>query len=138
MTKNFFRKFSIVLGLCTILLGINPYIGVAQPDVKSTFELGKVKEQKNPIPGEGSLKGKVVVLGKKDKIPLAFIVVERGRSIQADQKGKFDLVIDEAIHKITISCSGYKDLIIESIAVLAGKDQYIVIELAEREKGGFK
>lgn len=138
MTKNVLYKFSILLGLCFIFLGINPQISSAQPDAKSTFDLGKLKEQKNPIPGEGSVKGAVVVLGKKTKVPLAFIEVEGGRSIQTDQKGKFNLVLAEGTYKIKINCSGYKDLVIETIAVQAGSDQFIKIELAVKEKGNFK
>ena len=138
MKNNILAKSSIILALCILFIGLNTLTSWGQSNAKSTFHLGKLLDQKDPIPGEGSLKGEVVVLGKKTKVPLAFVEVDGGRSIQANQKGKFNLVLEHGTYKIKISCSGYKDLVIETIAVQEGTDQIIKIELAIREKGNFK
>ena len=138
MKRGVLKRLSLLVGLSFIFLSLNVQNSVAQADGKSTFKLGKIKIQKDPIPGEGSLIGSTVVLGKKKKVPLAFIEIEGGKSIQADTKGKFTLAIEPGKHTIKIACSGYKDLMIVDVEVKEGTDHYIKIELATTEKGKFK
>ncbi|MBL4657409.1 MAG: carboxypeptidase regulatory-like domain-containing protein [Flavobacteriales bacterium] len=133
--KKALYRYTILTAMCFIFLGINTQISYGQLNAQSTFQLGKQKAQKAPIPGEGSIKGDVVIVGKGKKVPLAFIEVEDARSIQADRKGKFNLVLAQGTYKIKINCSGYKDLIINTIAVVEGMDQFIKIELAVKDKG---
>jgi len=131
------KKLSLLVGMILILLVGNAIYSVAQTKGKSTYELGKTKILADPIPGEGNLVGAVRVLGKKAKVPLAFIQLDGGRSIQADKKGKFNLTIEKGVYTINIACSGYEDLIIEDLEVKEGVDQYIVIKLATTTKGKF-
>ena len=137
MRTEVMKKLSLLVGMILILLVGNAIYSVAQTKGKSTYKLGKTKILADPIPGEGNLVGAVRVLGKKAKVPLAFIQLDGGRSIQADKKGKFNLTIEKGVYTINIACSGYEDLIIEDLEVKEGVDQYIVIKLATTTKGKF-
>ena len=138
MRTGVLKRLSLLVGLSFIFLSLNVKYSVAQTKGKSTFELGKMKLQKDPIPGEGNLIGVVRVLGKKAKVPLALIEMEGGRSIQADTKGKFKLTMEHGMYTIKIACSGYQELVIEDIVVKEGTDHYINIKLATTNKGEFK
>jgi hypothetical protein len=117
---------------------LNFTYGVAQTKGTSTYELGKTKVHADPVPGEGNLIGVVRVLGKKARVPMAFIEMEGSRSIQADNKGKFLLTMEQGVYTVKIACSGYEDLVIEDLEVKEGVDQYINIKLATTNKGKFK
>ena len=138
MRTGVLNRLSLLAGLSLIFLSWNVTYSVAQTKGKSTFELGKTKLQKDPIPGEGNLIGVVRVLGKKAKVPLALIEMEGGRSIQADTKGKFKLTMEQGVYTVNIACSGYEDLVIEDLEVKEGVDQYINIRLATTNTGKFK
>ena len=138
MRTGVLKRFALLVVLSLIFLGLNIKYSVAQSKGTSTFELGKMKLQKNPIPGEGNLIGVVRVLGKRAKVPLALIAMEGGRSIQADTKGKFKLTMEQGTYTIKIACSGYQELVIEDILVKEGTDHYINIKLATTNKGKFK
>ena len=117
MRTGVLNRLSLLAGLSLIFLSWNVTYSSAQTKGKSTFELGKTKLQKDPIPGEGSLIGVVCVLGKKAKVPLALIEMKGGRSIQADTKGKFKLTMEQGVYTVNIACSGYEDLVIEDLEV---------------------
>ena len=138
MRTGVLKRFALLVVLSLIFLGLNVKYSVAQSKGTSTFELGKMKLQKDPIPGEGNLIGVVRVLGKKAKVPLALIEMEGGRSIQADTKGKFKLTMEQGVYTVNIACSGYEDLVIEDLEVKEGVDQYINIRLATTNTGKFK
>jgi len=138
MNTSVLKRVSLILGLSLTFLGLNVQNSSAQADAKSKYDLGKVKAQKDPIPGEGNLVGSVVMLGKKTKIPLVFVEVEGGKSIQSDTKGKFSLTLEQGTYTIKIDCSGYKQLVIKDLAIKEGSDQYIKIELASIDTGKFK
>ena len=138
MNKGVLKRLSLLMGLGLIMVAFSFENSVAQTDAKSTFSMGKMKTKKNVIPGEGSLIGKIVILGKKTKVPLAFIEIEGGKSIQADSKGRFKLTVEQGIHNIKIACSGYKELVIKEMAIQEGTDHYIKIELATTDTGKFK
>ena len=138
MNAGVLKKISLILGLSLIFLNFNIQISCAQADAKSKYDLGKVKAQKDPIPGEGNLVGSVTMLGKKTKIPLVFIEVEGGKSIQSDTKGKFSLTLEQGTYTIKVDCSGYKQLVIKDLVIKEGSDQYIKIELASIDTGKFK
>ena len=138
MRTGVLNRLSLLAGLSLIFLSWNVTYSSAQTKGKSTFELGKTKLQKDPIPGEGSLIGVVCVLGKKAKVPLALIEMKGGRSIQADTKGKFKLIMEQGVYTVNIVCSGYEDLVIEDLEVKEGVDHYINIKLATTNKGKFK
>lgn len=138
MRTGVLERLSLFVGVSFIFLSLNIKYSEAQTKGKSTFELGKIKLQKDPIPGEGNLIGVVRVLGRKTKVPLALIEMEGGRSIQADTKGKFKLTMEQGVYTINIACSGYEDLVIEDLEVKEGTDHYINIKLATTNKGKFK
>ena len=138
MKKYILKKFALIIGLAIIFLNINVSTTSGQSDSKSTYEIGKDKTQKDPIPGEGNIIGSCVVLGKKSKVPLVFIEVEGGRITQSDTKGKFTLTLDAGTHNLKIACSGYQDLLIKDFTVKEGVDTYIKIQLAITETGKFK
>jgi len=137
LKKSDLKRLSIIVGFCFILVGVTTQSSFAQAVERSTFQIGKQKAQKGHALGEGSLIGTTMMLGKKVKIPLAFIEVDGGKSIQADLKGRFKLVLNQGTYKIKIECTGYKDLVIESIAIKEGTDLYIKIELANSNRGKF-
>jgi hypothetical protein len=138
MRTGVLERLSLFVGVSFIFLSLNIKYSEAQTKGNSTFELGKIKLQKDPIPGEGNLIGVVRVLGRKTKVPLALIEMEGGRSIQADTKGKFKLTMEQGVYTINIACSGYEDLVIEDLEVKEGTDHYINIKLATTNKGKFK
>jgi len=138
MRTGVLERLSLFVGVSFIFLSLNIKYSEAQTKGKSTFELGKIKLQKDPIPGEGNLIGVVRVLGRKTKVPLALIEMEGGRSIQADTKGKFKLTMEQGVYTINIACSGYEDLVIEDLEIKEGTDHYINIKLATTNKGKFK
>ncbi len=138
MKTEVMKRLALLVTVMLILFCGNAIYSVAQTKGKSTYELGKHKIQADPIPGEGNLVGIVRVLGKKAKVPLAFIEMEGGRSIQADKKGKFKLTMEKGFYTINIACSGYEALVIEDLEIKEGVDQYIVVKLAVTSTGKFK
>ena len=138
MKTEVVKGLSRVCVVIVILLGGNALYSTAQTQGQGTYQLGKAKMQPDPVPGEGNLIGVVRVLDKRAKIPLAFIEMEGGRSIQADKKGKFKLTLEKGVYTINIACSGYENLSIDDLQINEGIDQYIVIRLAETSKGKFK
>ena len=98
------------------------------------YHIGHETAVKNPVPGEGMIKGSVHSLHHLGHLPGTELDVTDGRMAEVDERGNFEFEVDAGTHKIIISHKGYKDLVIENIVITEGKEVHINIGLAPLEE----
>jgi len=125
--------------LIILSLLLSAAIGFSQESTAITKSIYSI-EKKNPVeillPGAGTLKGTIHIADKKTVLPLAFIDIEKGKQLQADTKGYFELEMDTGSYDIRISSVGYKDLLIKDFRVIWGTEITIKVSMAIEE--GFR
>lgn len=107
---------------------------VLQAQEEGKYHIGHETAVKNPVPGEGMIKGSVHSLHHLGHLAETEIDVTDGRQVEVDKRGHFEFEIDAGTHKIIVSHKGYKDLIIEKILITEGKEVHINIGLAPLEE----
>jgi len=117
--------------LLSALIMITP---VALAQEESKYHIGRETAVKNPVPGEGMIKGSVHSLHHLGHLAETEIDVTDGRQVEVDKHGRFEFEVDAGTHKIIVSHKGYKDLIIDKIVITEGKEVHINIALAPIEE----
>ena len=120
----------ILLILLFALVGSIGYSQGKDADTVSHYTKGKINSVEQVLPGAGKLKGTVYILNTKITIPLAFIDVRKGKQVQADAKGNFELELDTDTYTIKVSIAGYEDLVIKDFTIKWGKEHNISVYLA--------
>ena len=114
------------------------FSSIAQDDgyisEEGKYHIGHETKVKNPIPGEGMIKGTIHALHYLEHLPESTVDILDGRMVEVDKYGHFEFEVDAGTHDIKVSHEGFKDLVIKGVVITDGHETHINIGLAITEE----